>query len=78
VSSGGALNGPLGLALAPDGHILAVNGDDGNIVETTRAGTQVAHKTLDSTGAGVLFGLVAHSSGVYFVDDGDNTLRLLH
>jgi hypothetical protein len=34
---------------------------------------------VDSAGAGVLFGLViSHRTGVYFVDDGDNTLHLLH
>ncbi|HEY2161363.1 MAG TPA: hypothetical protein VGH24_08660, partial [Solirubrobacteraceae bacterium] len=77
VSSGGALNGPLGLAIAPGGDILSTNGADGNLVETTRGGTQVATKTLDPAGAGVLFGLVVGGPGVYFVDDGDNTLRLL-
>lgn len=30
------LNGPLGLAIAPNGDILTVNGGDGNIVETTQ------------------------------------------
>jgi hypothetical protein len=33
VSQGGKLNGPLGLALAPNHHLLAANGGDGNIVE---------------------------------------------
>ncbi|MGH2851903.1 MAG: hypothetical protein ACRDLP_14965 [Solirubrobacteraceae bacterium] len=81
VSSGGALNGPLGLALAPNGDILTANAGDGNIVETTPGGMQVATKTGDATtGAGSLFGPVAtpQGNGVYFVDDGDNTLRLLH
>ncbi|MHB8500551.1 MAG: hypothetical protein ACYDHE_06330 [Candidatus Acidiferrales bacterium] len=61
VSAGGALNDPLGLTLAPDGDILTVNGGDGNIVETTQAGTQVAVKLLDTTGSppgnGALFGV---------------------
>ena len=35
VTSGGALNAPLGLAVAPDGDVLTVNGGDGQIVETT-------------------------------------------
>jgi sugar lactone lactonase YvrE len=81
VSENGALNQPLGLALAPNGDILTVNGGDGNIVETTPAGTQVAVKTIDTSGAGAgtLFGLaVVRGTGVYFVDDGDNTLDLLH
>lgn len=82
VSSGGALNGPLGLTIAPNGDILTVNAGDGNIVETTPAGSQVATKTIDTSGqgAGTLFGLAItpNREGVYFVDDGDNTLDLLH
>ena len=41
VSSGGSLNGPLGLAIAPNGNILTVNAGDGNLVETTPGGSQV-------------------------------------
>ncbi len=84
VSMGGALNGPLGLAMAPNGNILTVNGGDGNIVETTPTGVQVAVKTLDSSGnppgAGALFGLAVTSTndGVWFVDDATNTLMLLN
>ncbi len=84
VSAKRALNDPLGLAIAPNGDILTVNGNDGNLVETTPRGMQVAVKTLDSTGsppgAGTLFGLAVapDESGVYFVDDGSNTLNLLH
>lgn len=83
VSSGGRLNGPLGLAIAPNGHILTVNGGDGNIVETTPAGRQVAFRQLDNSGsppgAGALFGLavdVDHDA-VYFVDDATNFLNVL-
>lgn len=32
VSAGGALNAPLGLAVAGNGHILTTNGGDGNMV----------------------------------------------
>jgi hypothetical protein len=81
VSKGGHLNQPLGLVLAPNGDILTANAGDGNIVETTPAGKQVAVAAADpKTGAGSLFGLdlTANGSGLYFVDDGDNTLRLLH
>lgn len=87
VSADGALNDPLGLAMAPNGDILTANGGDGNLVETTPAGQQVAVKILDTTpappgpnGNGTLFGLavVPDGSGVYFVDDGTNTLDLLH
>jgi hypothetical protein len=84
VSKGKALNGPLGLAIAPGGDILTVNGLDGNIVETTPFGKQVAVATLDDTpvpgldnGNGTLFGLAVApgGTGVYFVDDGENQLN---
>jgi hypothetical protein len=80
LSAGGALNGPLGLALAPDGHILTANAGDGNVVETTRDGVQIDVKTVDTaTGAGSLFGLTVAPGGWFllFVDDGDNTLKAL-
>lgn len=83
VSVGGALNGPLGLAIAPNGNIVTVNANDGNMVETTPGGTQVAIKAVDVTntpGGGTLFGLAIKldNEGVYFVNDGNNTLDLLH
>jgi len=84
VTKGGRLNMPLGLAIAPNGHILTVNGGDGRIVETTPGGSQIAWRFLDTSGspkgAGALFGLAvrAGKGGVYYVDDAQNTLRLLH
>jgi hypothetical protein len=84
LSAGGALAGPLGLAVAPGGDILTVNGDNGDIVEITPSGHQVATAQLDSSGspagAGALFGLAVAPGGhgVYYVDDAVNTLRLLH
>jgi hypothetical protein len=84
VTANGSLNDPLGLTIAPNGDVLTVNGNDGNIVETTPAGAQIATKLLDKTGtppgAGCLFGLAVAPGGmgVYFVDDCDNTLKLLH
>jgi hypothetical protein len=84
VSMGGALNGELGLAIAPNGDILTVNGGDGNMVETTPGGMQVAVKTVDKNqgGAGNLFGLAVKpgADAVYFVDDfsANNNLQLLH
>lgn len=83
VTANGSLNDPLGLTLAPNGNILTVNGNDGQIGETTPGGTQVAHKFLDKSGsprgAGCLFGLAQQpgGSGLYFVDDCTNTLNLL-
>ena len=82
VTSGGALNTPLGLALARNGDILAVNAADGNLVATTPGGTQTQTVTLDTSGnppgAGALFGLAVTHRGVYYVDDATNTLNLLH
>jgi DNA-binding beta-propeller fold protein YncE len=82
ISHGGALNGPLGLAIAPNGNILTVNASDGNLVEITPGGKQVAVKAIDVSqqGAGTLFGLAIapQGHGIYFVDDGNNTLNLLH
>jgi hypothetical protein len=84
VTQGGNLTGELGLAVAPGGDILTVNSGDGNIVETTPGGAQVAVKTIDNNagGAGNLFGLAVKpgADAVYFVDDfsTSNTLNLFH
>lgn len=83
LTSGGSLNGPLGLAVTPGGHILTVNSGDGFITEVSPHGAQLAKAQLDSSGsppgAGALFGLAFDpAKGVYFVDDAANTLNLLH
>ncbi|MBF9072773.1 hypothetical protein I2501_32635 [Streptacidiphilus sp. NEAU-YB345] len=83
VTSGGALNGPLGLAIAPDDEILTVNSGDGNLVDTAAYGRQLAVRTLDRSGspagAGALFGLAVDRDHhkVYFVDDATNQLDVL-
>jgi hypothetical protein len=82
VSAGGSLNGELGLTVAPGGDIVTVNGGDGNLVEVTPGGAQVVIKNIDvgGAGAGDLFGLAIKpgADAVYFVNDGTNTLNLLH
>ena len=84
VSQGHHLNGELGLVIAPNGDILTVNGGNGNLVEVTPSGAQIAVSRLDSSGsppgAGALFGLavVPGRDAVYFVDDATNQLDLLH
>jgi predicted lipoprotein with Yx(FWY)xxD motif len=81
LTEGGHLKEPLGMVLAPNGNIITSNGGDGNMVETTPTGQQVAVQTADKkTGAGTLFGLAIapDGKGIYFVDDGENTLNLLH
>ena len=84
VTAGGALMTPLGLTVAPKGHVLTVNGGNGRLVETTPGGAQIATRYIDKSGspagAGALFGLVVapRGAGLYYVDDAVNTLRLLH
>ena len=84
VSVNGGLNGPLGVAIAPNCNILTVNSNDGEITETAPGGQQVNWIFLDSSGspkgAGTLFGLAVApgGKGVYFVDDGENQLNLFH
>jgi len=83
LSSDGSLNDPLGLTVAPNGHILVVNGNDGFITEITARGAQIASKLIDNNGnppgAGALFGVIFDpENGVVFVDDATNTLNLLH
>ncbi len=84
VSQGHALLGELGLVVAPGGDILTVNGGNGNLVEVSPSGRQVAVRALDVSGsppgAGALFGLAVkpHHRAVYFVDDATNTFELLH
>lgn len=89
VFSGAPLEGPLGLVLA--GHnLIAVNGD--SITSTTPNlaveitamphGKVVATKTLDSSGTpGALFGVTLtefqDAPSLVFVDDNDNTVKIL-
>ena len=80
ISSGGALNAPLGMTLAPNGDLIVVNGNNGNAVEIGTAGQQLATKTLVKNGAGDLFGLTTTKAGneILFVNDGTNALDRYH
>jgi hypothetical protein len=85
VAKGGMLNDPLGLAIAPNGDVVTMNGADGNAVETTPGGHRAATKSLVANGAGDLFGLAIapFGTGIYFVNDAGsgpaaNSLQLLH
>jgi hypothetical protein len=79
----GPLEGPLGLAIAPNGDILTVNGGNPNIVEVTPGGQVVANEEIDLStpggAAGDLFGLAVSLDGsaVYYVNDGNNMLYSL-
>jgi hypothetical protein len=83
LTSGGSLNDPLGLTVAPNGHLIVVNGNDGFATEITPRGGQIASRLLDNTGgpppgAGTLFGVIFDPEvGLVFVDDGSNTLNAL-
>lgn len=79
--AGGMLKEPLGLAIVPGGDIVTANAGDGNLVESTPEGKELVARAVDTkTGAGSLFGLLVapDRKGVYFVDDGENALDLLH
>ena len=76
IAQGGRLNDPLGMTRAPNGNIIVTNGGDGNLVEITDDGQQVAKRLVDSSGSppgsGALFGLAAVGNQVFFVDDATN------
>jgi hypothetical protein len=81
VTSGGALNDPLGLTVLTDGSVLTVNGNNGYLLGFDPSGVQLEQKLLDSNGtppgSGALFGLVhVPGQGLYYVDDATNTLNL--
>lgn len=78
IAAGGALNAPLGMTLAPNGDLVVVNGNNGNAVEVSPAGKQVATKTVVKNGAGDLFGLATTAGGLLLVNDGTNALDLYH
>jgi hypothetical protein len=78
IAVGGALNAPLGMTLAPNGDLVVVNGNNGNAVEVSPAGKQVATKMVVKNGAGDLFGLATTSSGLLLVNDGTDALDLYH
>jgi glucose/arabinose dehydrogenase len=74
-SSGGFLNAPLGMTVAPNGDVIVMNGNDGNAVEITPQGRQIAKLTLVKDGAGALFGVAVTSDGqLVFVNDASNAV----
>jgi hypothetical protein len=76
LSAGGSLNAPLGMTMAPNGDLVVVNGNNGNAVEITQAGKQLATRTLIKNGAGDLFGVITTSAGdgLLIANDGTNAL----
>ena len=83
VTKDGFLQRPLALAATADGHILACNGKNGQVVEfDPSSGKQLAAQWVDSNqaqsppGNGDLFGLAMapDGSGFYYVEDDTNML----
>jgi len=83
VTKDGLLKNPLALVMAPNGHLLAANGLNGQIVEIDPvAGKQIYAQWLDvdqaqsPPGNGDLFGLAVKpdGSGLYYVEDDTNEL----
>jgi hypothetical protein len=83
VTKDGLLQRPLALAATANGHILACNGKNGEVVEfDPTSGKQLAAQWIDSNqaqsppGNGDLFGLAMapDGSGFYYVEDDTNML----
>lgn len=79
ISSGGALDQPLGMTLTPNSDFILVNGNDGNAVELSPSGRQLGVKTVIRGGAGDLIGLslTCDENGILLGNDATNTLDLL-
>ena len=87
VTKGGFLKRPLALATAPNGHLLAINGLNGQVVEIdATTGHQLyaqwidANKAQSPPGSGDLFGIAMtpQGDGFYYVEDEINSLVLAH
>ena len=85
ITKDGLLKRPLAMTLTPGGHLLALNGQDGRIVEIDPlSGTQVVARWINTNkaqsppGNGNLFGLAMtlDGKGFYFVNDDVNQLAL--
>lgn len=85
VTSDGFLKRPLAMAIAPNGHLLVINGLNGQVVEIDPvAGRQIYARWIDANkaqtppGSGDLFGIAMTPTGdgFYFVMDEVNNLAL--
>jgi hypothetical protein len=68
------------MTMASNGDLIVVNGNNGNAVEISPQGKQVATRDLIKNGAGDLFGLTTSPGGqeLFFADDGSNALEVAH
>jgi hypothetical protein len=87
VTRDGLLHRPLALAICPNGHLLAPNAQNGQVVEIDPAtGKQLGAQWIDTDkaqtppGSGDLFGIAMTPAGdgFYYVEDDVNTLVLAH
>lgn len=85
VTEGGLLKRPLAMATAPNGHLLVMNGQNGQVVEIDPVeGKQIYARWIDANkaqtppGSGDLFGvaMTPAGDGFYFVMDEVNALAL--
>jgi DNA-binding beta-propeller fold protein YncE len=85
VTKDGFLQRPLAMAWAPNGHLLVINAQNGQVVEVDPAsGDQIKARWIDPNkaqkppGSGDLFGIAMTPAGdgFYFVKDEDNTLAI--
>jgi sugar lactone lactonase YvrE len=83
VTKDGLLQRPLAMTVAPNGHLLVTNAQNGQVVEVDPAsGDQVKARWIDPNkaqkppGSGDLFGIAMtpEGDGFYFVEDENNTL----
>ena len=85
VTKGGMLKRPLAMIMAPNGHLIATNGLNGQAVEIDpKSGKQIYARWIDPNkaqtppGSGDLFGIAItpDGKGFYYVEDEVNTLVL--
>jgi hypothetical protein len=83
VTKDGLLQRPLAMAMAPNGHLLVINAQNGQVVEVDPvSGDQIRARWIDPNkaqkppGSGDLFGIAITPAGdgFYFVEDESNTL----
>jgi hypothetical protein len=83
VAKDGLLHRPLALTMAPNGHLLSINGTNGQVVEIDPAtGKQFCAQWIDTDqaqsppGNGDLFGIAVapDAKGFYYVEDDVNTI----
>jgi hypothetical protein len=83
ITKDGLLQRPLAMTVAPNGHLLVVNGLNGQVVEVDPAsGDQIKARWIDPNkaqkppGSGDLFGIAMTPAGdgFYYVEDEANTL----